>query len=77
MSERGDQQSGENRLTPWRNDPVSNQDIIDRGEEFLARDPSAADAAKKAFVVNRIGDFGFALGVMLLFLKSGSIFTAR
>lgn len=34
----------------------------------------ANDAAKKAFVVNRIGDFGFALGVMLLFLKSGSIF---
>ncbi|HST23549.1 MAG TPA: NADH-quinone oxidoreductase subunit L [Blastocatellia bacterium] len=34
----------------------------------------ASDAAKKAFVVNRIGDFGFAIGVMLLFLKSGSIF---
>jgi NADH-quinone oxidoreductase subunit L len=34
----------------------------------------ANEAAKKAFVVNRIGDFGFALGVMLLFLKSGSIF---
>ncbi|HXG67160.1 MAG TPA: NADH-quinone oxidoreductase subunit L [Blastocatellia bacterium] len=34
----------------------------------------ANDAAKKAFVVNRIGDFGFAIGVMLLFFKSGSIF---
>jgi NADH-quinone oxidoreductase subunit L len=34
----------------------------------------ANDAAKKAFIVNRIGDFGFALGVMLLFLKAGSIF---
>lgn len=34
----------------------------------------ANDAAKKAFVVNRIGDFGFALGVMLLFAKAGSIF---
>jgi NADH-quinone oxidoreductase subunit L len=34
----------------------------------------ANDAAKKAFIVNRIGDFGFALGVMLLFWKSGSIF---
>jgi NADH-quinone oxidoreductase subunit L len=34
----------------------------------------ANDAAKKAFVVNRIGDFGFVLGVMLLFLKAGSIF---
>ena len=32
------------------------------------------DAAKKAFVVNRIGDFGFAIGLMLLFLKAGSIF---
>jgi NADH-quinone oxidoreductase subunit L len=32
------------------------------------------DAAKKAFVVNRIGDFGFAVGLMLLFSKSGSIF---
>jgi NADH-quinone oxidoreductase subunit L len=34
----------------------------------------ANDAAKKAFVVNRIGDFGFALGVMLLFWKAGTIF---
>jgi NADH-quinone oxidoreductase subunit L len=34
----------------------------------------ASDAAKKAFIVNRIGDFGFALGVMLLFWKAGSIF---
>ncbi|HKV41035.1 MAG TPA: NADH-quinone oxidoreductase subunit L [Blastocatellia bacterium] len=34
----------------------------------------ANEAAKKAFVVNRIGDFGFALGVMLLFWKAGTIF---
>jgi len=34
----------------------------------------ANDAAKKAFIVNRIGDFGFVLGVMLLFLKAGTIF---
>jgi NADH-quinone oxidoreductase subunit L len=34
----------------------------------------ANDAAKKAFVVNRIGDFGFVLGVLLLFSKAGSIF---
>jgi NADH-quinone oxidoreductase subunit L len=34
----------------------------------------ANDAAKKAFVVNRIGDFGFVLGVLLLFAKAGSIF---
>ena len=28
---------------------------------------SAADAAKKAFIVNRVGDFGFGLGVALTF----------
>ena len=38
---------------------------------------AATDAAKKAFIVNRIGDFGFALGVMLLFLKAGTIFFLR
>ena len=34
----------------------------------------ASDAAKKAFIVNRIGDFGFAIGLMLLFWWSKSIF---
>jgi NADH-quinone oxidoreductase subunit L len=34
----------------------------------------ANDAAKKAFIVNRVGDFGFALGVLLLFWKAGSVF---
>ncbi|MBI3814515.1 MAG: NADH-quinone oxidoreductase subunit L [Nitrospinae bacterium] len=34
---------------------------------------SASDAGKKAFVMNRIGDFGFALGVMLIFVTFGSI----
>jgi NADH-quinone oxidoreductase subunit L len=34
----------------------------------------ANDAAKKAFIVNRIGDFGFAIGLMLLFWWSKSIF---
>src|SRR5919197_1110570 len=29
---------------------------------------SAADAGKKAFIVNRVGDFGFMLGVLLLFV---------
>lgn len=33
----------------------------------------ANDAAKKAFIVNRMGDFGFALGILLLFYKSGTI----
>lgn len=34
----------------------------------------ASDAAKKAFIVNRIGDFGFALGMMLLFYHAKTIF---
>ncbi len=34
---------------------------------------SASDAAKKAFVVNRIGDFGFLLGIFLIFWTFGSI----
>ncbi|AMV70885.1 NADH-quinone oxidoreductase subunit L [Desulfuromonas carbonis] len=33
---------------------------------------SAGDAAKKAFVVNRIGDFGFLLGLFTLFYALGS-----
>ena len=34
---------------------------------------SAADAGKKAFIVNRVGDFGFALGIMLIFATFGSM----
>jgi NADH-quinone oxidoreductase subunit L len=30
--------------------------------------PAAAAAAKKAFLVNRIGDFGFGLGILLIYL---------
>src|SRR5216683_3299659 len=33
----------------------------------------AGDAATKAFIVNRVGDFGFILGLMLIFFKTGSI----
>jgi NADH-quinone oxidoreductase subunit L len=33
---------------------------------------SAADAGKKAFIVNRIGDFGFLLAVLLLFVTFGT-----
>jgi len=40
---------------------------------FWFEKKSASDAAKKAFVVNRIGDFGFALGIMLIFLTFHSI----
>ena len=35
--------------------------------------PSAADAAKKAFCVNRIGDFGFMVGILLLWILAGSL----
>ena len=35
------------------------------GFSFLKK--SAADAGKKAFIVNRIGDFGFMLGMFLIF----------
>ncbi|MEZ5325063.1 MAG: NADH-quinone oxidoreductase subunit L [Verrucomicrobiales bacterium] len=34
---------------------------------------SAADAAKKAFLTNRIGDFGFMIGILILFGATGSI----
>lgn len=36
---------------------------------FWYEKKSAADAGKKAFIVNRIGDFGFALGIFLLFIS--------
>lgn len=39
---------------------------------FYYTRPSAADAATKAFVVNRIGDFGFLLGLLLLFQLFGT-----
>ncbi|HSJ35575.1 MAG TPA: NADH-quinone oxidoreductase subunit L [Acidimicrobiia bacterium] len=35
--------------------------------------PSAAAAAKKAFVVNRIGDFGFLIGLMVIFATFGTL----
>jgi len=33
----------------------------------------ASDAAKKAFITNRIGDWGFVLGIMLTFFVTGSV----
>ncbi|HEX6248502.1 MAG TPA: NADH-quinone oxidoreductase subunit L [Nocardioidaceae bacterium] len=39
---------------------------------FWQHKPSAAVAAKKAFVVNRVGDIGMALGIMLLFATFGT-----
>ena len=35
--------------------------------------PSAAAAGKKAFVVNRIGDFGFMVALMLIFTAFGTL----
>ena len=35
--------------------------------------PAAADAGKKAFIVNRIGDFGFLLGILLVWQQLGSL----
>src|SRR5437868_611346 len=40
---------------------------------FWYQRPSAAQAGKKAFIVNRIGDFGFILGALTLFTHAGSL----
>jgi len=40
---------------------------------FWFHKKSASDAGKKAFIVNRIGDAGFVLGVLLLFFTFGSV----
>ncbi|MDH4099757.1 MAG: NADH-quinone oxidoreductase subunit L [Nitrospirota bacterium] len=40
---------------------------------FWFEKKSANDAAKKAFVVNRVGDFGFGLGIMMIFLYFGTL----
>jgi NADH-quinone oxidoreductase subunit L len=40
---------------------------------FWYRKRSAALAAKKAFLVNRVGDVGFALGIMLIFASLGTL----
>ncbi|WP_330230910.1 NADH-quinone oxidoreductase subunit L [Nocardia sp. NBC_00508] len=40
---------------------------------FWYHKPSAATAAKKAFVVNRVGDMGLAIAMMVMFATFGSI----
>ncbi|HET6745696.1 MAG TPA: proton-conducting transporter membrane subunit, partial [Candidatus Limnocylindria bacterium] len=40
---------------------------------FWYKKPSAAGAAKKAFIVNRIGDFGFGLGIMAIWTFLGTL----
>jgi NADH-quinone oxidoreductase subunit L len=40
---------------------------------FWFEKASAADAAKKAFITNRLGDFGFILGILIIFTLAGSL----
>ncbi len=40
---------------------------------FWYEKKSAADAGVKAFVVNRVGDFGFVLGMLLIFVTFGTL----
>jgi NADH-quinone oxidoreductase subunit L len=40
---------------------------------FWYTNPSYADAAKKAFIMNRVGDLGFLIGIFLIFTTFGSI----
>src|SRR5215203_4935380 len=40
---------------------------------FWSHKPTAATAAKKAFVVNRVGDLGLAIALMVMFAAIGSI----
>jgi NADH-quinone oxidoreductase subunit L len=39
---------------------------------FWYQKPEASDAAKKAFVVNRVGDFGFLIGILMLSFMAGT-----
>nr|WP_314144071.1 NADH-quinone oxidoreductase subunit L [uncultured Rhodococcus sp.] len=40
---------------------------------FWPHKPSAASAARKAFVVNRVGDIGLAVALMIMFVNFGSV----
>ena len=40
---------------------------------FWFEKPSAADAAKKAFLTNRVGDFGFLLGILMVWAAFGTV----
>src|SRR5690349_24609427 len=39
---------------------------------FWQHEPSAATAAKKAFIVNRVGDVGLSIAIMIMFTTFGS-----
>jgi NADH-quinone oxidoreductase subunit L len=40
---------------------------------FWYQRPAAADAAKKAFLTNRLGDFGFLTGIVLVWAVTGTL----
>ncbi len=40
---------------------------------FWYEKPAAVAAGKKAFLVNRVGDFGFALGLFLIYVTYGTL----
>src|SRR5882724_8817483 len=40
---------------------------------FWFERPAAADAGKKAFITNRVGDFGFLLGILMVWAHFGSL----
>ena len=44
---------------------------------FWFHRPAAANAAKKAFIVTRIGDFGFLAAILLLFSQTGTLDIAQ
>ncbi len=40
---------------------------------FWHERPAAADACKKAFITNRLGDFGFLIGIIMVWAAAGSL----
>jgi NADH-quinone oxidoreductase subunit L len=48
--------------------------VLKNGEQVpIPANLNPSDAGKKAFIVNRVGDFGFALGVFLIWTTFGSL----
>ena len=44
---------------------------------FWFHRPAAANAAKKAFIVTRLGDFGFLAAILLIFFNTGTFDIAQ
>ncbi|HVM47162.1 MAG TPA: NADH-quinone oxidoreductase subunit L [Candidatus Acidoferrum sp.] len=53
----------------WELVGVSSYNLIG----FWYERPAAADAGKKAFLANRLGDFGFLIGILLVWNRLGSL----